>query len=147
MVAQLADLGAVKLDDDRVSLTGLGHTLAVVAVMSSDGDLDDLDLVDTDAQSVLLVCVEETEPAHARDQLRAWCQARPADEAADELAEAMLDDDDPAVWRLGLDALAMIDPQAARPVVQRLRSHPGLRSLATEWLRRHGTGPVDSGSG
>lgn len=85
MVSQLGAVGAVARRDDEVALTGLGSALAIVAAISTDDDLDDLDLVDTDAQSLLLVCVEEMEPAEARDHLRAWCRARSADEAAAEL--------------------------------------------------------------
>ncbi len=135
MVTQLADIGIVTRGHDNVVLTELGGTLAVAAAMSADDDLDDLDLVDTDAQSLLLVCAEEMEPAEASAHLLAWCQARPGQEAADELCEAMLDDEDPDMWHLGLEALAMIDPAVAEPAVRRLRSHSGLRPLATEWLR------------
>ncbi len=142
MVAQLADVGAVARRRDDVVLTGLGSTLATVAaVTSGDGESDELDLVDTDAQSLLLVCVDEMEPAEATGHLLAWCQVRSADEAADELCEAMLDDDDPDVWRLGLEALAMIDPAVAEPAIRRLRPRPGLRPLVTEWRRRNGTPP------
>jgi len=49
-----------------------------MVAFASDDDDDDLDLVDTDAQSLLLVCVEEMEPADARDHLSAWCAACPA---------------------------------------------------------------------
>jgi hypothetical protein len=141
MMTQLADIGIVTRRHDDVVLTVLGSTLAVAAAMSADDDLGDLDLVDTDAQSLLLVCVEDMEPAEARAHLLAWCQARPADEAADEVCDAMLDDEDPDVWRLGLEALAMIDPAVAEPAVRRLQSHSGLRPLATKWLRRHGRPP------
>lgn len=142
MVAQLADIGAVDLDGDQVVLTALGSLLAV---MASDDDSDDLDLVDTDAQSLLLVCVEDMEAAEATEALRAWCSARAADEAADELGEAMLDDDDPDLWLLGLEALTMLDPQAATPVVKWLQAHPGLEPLATAWLRRPDARPERRG--
>ena len=116
MVTQLADIGIVTRGHGDVVLTELGGTLAVAAAMSTDDDLHDLDLVDTDAQSLLLlVCTEEMEPAEASAHLLAWCQARPAHEAADELCEAMLDDEDPDVWGLGLEALAMIDPAVGAP--------------------------------
>lgn len=141
MVTQLADIGVVTRRHDEVALTGLGSVLAVVGAMS-DGDDHDLDLVDTDAQSLLLVCLEEMDLAEARGHLLAWYQARPAEEAAAELCEAMLHDEDPDVWRLGLEALAMIDPAVAGPAVRRLRSHSGLGSLAAEWLRRHGEAPL-----
>ena len=39
-------------------------------------DLGDLDLVDTDAQSLLLVCVEDMEPAEARAERRGTCRDR-----------------------------------------------------------------------
>jgi hypothetical protein len=52
-----------------------------------------------------------------------------------ELCEAILDDDDRDVWRLGLEALAMIARVVAVPAVRRLRSHPGLRPLATDVAR------------
>ncbi len=142
MVTQLADTGIVARHDPDVVLTGLGSTLATAAAVMSSDDLDELDLVDTDAQSMLLVCADEMESAEASDHLLAWCQARSAEEAADELCEAMLDDDDddhdPDVWRLGLEALAMIDPAVAEPAIRRLRSRPGLRSLIAESERRHG---------
>jgi hypothetical protein len=141
MVTQLADIGIITHRHDEVVLTELGGTLAVAAAMSADDDLDELDLVDTDAQSLLVVCAEEMEPAEASAHLLAWCQARPAHEAADELCEAMLDDADPDMWHLALEALAMIDPAVGERAVRRLRSHSGLRPLATEWLRHHGRPP------
>jgi len=138
MVAQLTDIGMVTCDDDVV-LTGLGSILATAAAaMASDDELDELDLVDTDAQSLLLVCADETEPADASDHLLAWCRARPADEAADELCQAMLDEEDHGVWRLGLEALGMLEPAVAESAIRRLRSHPGLRAEIAEWQRRHG---------
>ena len=137
MVDQFVDTGVMARHDDEVVLTGLGGALAAIVAFTSDDDEDELDLVDTDAQSLLLVCVEEMEPADARAHLLAWCAARPAGEAAAELGAAMLDDDDPDVWGLGFEALDMIDRAAAEPAVRRLRSHPGLRPLCTGWLRRH----------
>jgi hypothetical protein len=141
MVDQFADCGVVDRHDDEVVLTGLGRALAAIVDLTSDDDEDDLDLVDTDAQSLLLVCVEEMDTADARDHLRAWCAARPGDEAAAELCEALVDDDDPDVWNLGFEALGMIDRAVAEPAVRRLRSHPGLRPLATAWLHGHGPAP------
>lgn len=137
MVAQLTDIGAIERRHDQVGLTALGTALAGIVALSIDDEPDDLDLVDTDAQSLLLVCLEEMEGAEATDHLLAWCQGRPGDEAAAELCAAMLDDDDPDVWGLGLEALGMVDRAAAEPAVRRLRSHPGLRPLADEWLSRH----------
>ncbi|CAN5286767.1 hypothetical protein BH18ACT4_BH18ACT4_04520 [soil metagenome] len=137
MVDQLADAGILVRHDDEVVLTELGGALSAIVASTSDDEEDVLDLVDTDAQSLLLVCVEEMEPADARAHLLAWCAARPAEEAAAELCEAMLDDDDRDVWDLGFEALALIDRAVAEPAVRRLRSHPGLRPLATAWLRRH----------
>lgn len=150
MLDQFADTGVVARHDERVVLTVLGGVLAGMVAFASDDDEDDLDLVDTDAQSLLLVCVEEMElgemePAAARDHLSAWCAARPADEAAAELCEAMVDDDDPGVWDLGFDALEMIDRVVAERAVRRLRSHRGLRPLAAAWLRRHGPAPSAPG--
>lgn len=133
MIDQLSDCGVVVRHDDEVVLTGLGDALAAMVAFSDDGE-DDLDLVDTDAQSLLLVCVE-MEPSEASAHLFAWCAGRPGDEAADELCEAILDDDDPDVWDLGFEALGMIDRAAAEPAVRRLRSRPGLRQRATAWLR------------
>ncbi|HVM05186.1 MAG TPA: hypothetical protein VM242_08440 [Acidimicrobiales bacterium] len=139
MMDQFADAGILARHDDEVVLTGLGGALAaIVAFTSDDEEEEDLDLVDTDAQSLLLVCVEEMETAEARAHLLAWCAARPAEKAVAELCEVMLDDDDRDVWDLGFEALALIDRAAAEPAVRRLRSHPGLRPLATAWLRRHG---------
>jgi len=66
----------------------------------------------------------------------AWCQARPAEEAAAELSAAMWDAEDIEVWDLGFEALAMVDPAVAEREVRRLRSHPLLRALADQWLRR-----------
>jgi hypothetical protein len=140
MMDQFSDCGVVVRHDDEVVLTGLGGVLAAMVAFSTDDDEDDLDLVDTDAQSLLLVCVE-MEPAEASAHLFAWCAGRPGDEAADELCEAMLDDDDPDVWDLGFEALGMIDRAAAEPAVLRLRSRPGLRPRATAWLRGHGPAP------
>lgn len=65
----------------------------------------------------------------------------PGDEAADELCEAILDDDDADVWDLGFEALGMIDRDAAEPAVRRLRSRPGLRQRATAWLRAQTPNP------
>ena len=127
--------------DDGVLLTGLGGALAaMVAFTTVDDEEDDLDLVDTDAQSLLLVCVE-MEPAEASAHLFAWCAGCAGDVAADELCEAILDDDDPDVWDLGFEALGMIDRAAAEPAVLRLRSRPDLRPRATAWLRSHGPAP------
>lgn len=86
------------------------------------------------------MCVEDDQmtPDETRVHLLAWTQARPDTAAAAELSQAMLEDDDPALWALGLDALAMLDPAAAVPAVRRLRSHRDLGPLATEWLHHHG---------
>lgn len=135
MIDQFSDCGVTARHDDEVVLTGLGDTLAAVVAFSDDDEDDlDLDLVDTDAQSLLLVCVE-MEPSEASAHLSAWCAGRAGDEAADELCEAILDDEDPDVWDLGFEALGMIDRSAAEPAVRRLRSRPGLRTRATAWLR------------
>ncbi len=140
MMDQFSDCGLVVRHDDEVVLTGLGDALAAMVAFSGDDGEDDLDLVDTDAQSLLLVCVE-MEPSEASAHLFAWCAGRPGDEAADELCEAILDDDDPEVWDLGFEALGMIDRAAAEPAVRRLRSRPGLRPRARAWLRAHGQAP------
>lgn len=140
MTEQFSDCGVMARHDDEVVLTGLGGALAAMVAFSDDHDEDDLDLVDTDAQSLLLVCVE-MEPAEASSHLSAWCAGRPGDEAADELSEAILDDDDPDVWDLAFEALGMIDRAAAEPAVLRLRSRPGLRARAAAWLRGHGDAP------
>lgn len=140
MVTQLADLGVVDRHGDDVVLSKLGNVLATMWMLSVDDDLDgdnlsEDDLVETDAASLLLVCVEEEmDPPEATRLLAAWCQARPAGEAADELCEAILDDDDPEVWHLGLDALGMLDPAVAKAALRRLRSHPDLGSLAAQRL-------------
>lgn len=135
MIAQLVDLAVVEHDADQVQLTGLGGILATIAAFSSEDDEGDLDLVDTDAESLLLCCLE-AQPDDARADLLAWTQARPAEDAAKELCEAMLDDDNPDLWRLGLEALSMLDPGVARPAARRLQAQPGLGRLATEWLRQ-----------
>ncbi|MCA1675222.1 MAG: hypothetical protein LC799_24530 [Actinobacteria bacterium] len=140
MIDQFADCGLIARRDDEVVLTGLGGALAAMVAFSDDDDEDDVDLVDTDAQSLLLVCVE-MEPSEASAHLFAWCVGRPGDEAADELCEAILDDDDPDVWDLGFEALGMIDRAAAEPAVRRLRSRPGLRQRATAWLRAQAPNP------
>ena len=139
MMDQFSDCGVVVRHDDEVVLTGLGDALAAMVAFSAD-DEEDLDLVDTDAQSLLLAC-GEMEPSEASAHLFAWCAGRPGDEAADELCEAILDDDDPDVWDLGFEALGMIDPAAAEPAVRRLRSRPGLRQRATAWLRAQAPDP------
>lgn len=144
MMDQFSDCGVVVRHHDEVVLTGLGGALAAMVAFSGDDDEDDLDLVDTDAQSLLLVCLE-MEPSEARAHLFAWCAGRPADEAADELSEAILDDDDPDVWDLGFEALGMIDRAAAEPAVRGLRSRPGLRPRATAWLRRQAPDPPPLG--
>lgn len=111
-----------------------------LADLSAEFDDDEVDLVDTDALSLLSVCVEDDQmtPDETRDHLLAWTQARPDTAAAAELSQAMLEDDDPALWALGLDALAMLDPAVAVPAVGRLGSHRDLGPLATGWLRHHG---------
>lgn len=75
-------------------------------------------------------------PSGTRGLLRAWCEARPAEEAAGELYEAMVDDEDPDLWRLGLEALSMIEQNVAEHAVRHLLSHPGLGPLATTLLGR-----------
>jgi hypothetical protein len=65
---------------------------------------------------------------------------RPADEAADELCQAILDDDDPIVWGLGFEALGMIDPGVANAAVRKLRWSKPLRPLADAWLAQPVTG-------
>ncbi|TML44028.1 MAG: hypothetical protein E6G27_00145 [Actinobacteria bacterium] len=136
MVAQLAQIGIVAREDNHVVLTNLGNTMAAVADLSGDDEIEGLDLIDTDAQSLLLVCVEEMDPEEAAGHLLAWCQARPAEEAAAELSAAMLDAEDTEVWDLGFEALGMVDPAVAEREVRRLRSNPLLRALADQWLRR-----------
>lgn len=95
MMSQLADLGTVARSHDEVALTGLGHALAAMIAFSGDLDLDD-----RDAQSLLLVCAEEFEPVETDGHLLAWCRARPAVEAVVKLCEAMMDEEEPEVWRL-----------------------------------------------
>lgn len=140
MVAQLTELGALTRGGDQVQLSELGKTIAFMADLSAEFDDGELDLVDTDASSLLLVCVEEEEmgPDETTAHLRAWTQARPAEEAAAELCEAILDDDDPQVWGLGLEALGMLDAAVAVPAVRSLSSHPDLGHLAADWLSGHG---------
>lgn len=146
MLSQLAELGVVEVSDDDVVLTPLGGPLVTLLLLALGDDPfdpdnpDNLDLVDTDALSLLLVCSEETGRGEARDRLQDWCQARPSDEAADELCQALLEDDDPEVRALGFEALAMLDPAVAEPAVRRLRSHPGLKPFATAWLRHERRG-------
>ncbi|MDQ6724834.1 MAG: hypothetical protein M3066_01460 [Actinomycetota bacterium] len=140
MIEQFCDCGVVVRHHDEVVLTGLGDALAAMVAFSADDDEDDLDLIDTDAESLLAVCME-MEPSEASAHLLAWCSGRPGDEAADELCEAILDDDDPDFWDLGFEALGMIDRAAAEPAVRRLRSRPGLRPRATAWLRNHDPAP------
>ncbi len=158
MVGELVDLGIAHAGDgagggdhagdhagdQEVALTPLGTTLAAVLALSLDDedDEDDLDLVDTDAQSLLLVCADEMGREEARVHLLAWCADRPGDEAAEELCDAMLDDDEPKVWDLGFEALSLIDPALARPAVRELRSDPRLRGRADAWLRRHRPKPA-----
>lgn len=138
MVAQLLDLGIVVRDQEQFELTGLGGALAAIAAFSSDDDDGEVDLVDTDAESLLLCCLE-MQPDEARAELLAWTQARPADDAAQELCEAMLDDDNPDLWRLGLEALAALDPAVARTAARQLQAQPRLGRLATQWLRQGST--------
>jgi len=138
MVAQLLDLGIVVRDQEQVELTGLGGALAAIAALSFDDEDGELDLVDTDAESLLLCCLE-MQPDEANADLLAWTQARPADDAAQELCEAMLDDDNPDLWRLGLEALSALDPAIARTAARQLQSHPRLGRLATEWLHQGST--------
>ncbi len=140
MIDQFSDCGVMVRHHDEVVLTGLGGALAAMVAFSGDDDEDDLDLVDTDAESLLAVCME-MEPSEASAHLLAWCADRPSDEAADELCEAILDDDDPDFWDLGFEALGMIDRDVAEPAVRRMRSRPGLRPRATAWLRNHGPTP------
>jgi hypothetical protein len=138
MIAQLLDLGIVVRDQEQVELTGLGGALAAIAAFSSDDEDGELDLVDTDAESLLLCCLE-MQPDEARAELLSWTQARPADDAAQEICEAMLDDDDPELWRLGLEALSILDPAVARTAARQLQSQPRLGRLATEWLHQGST--------
>lgn len=139
MVAQLVDVGMVTQAEDCVVLTDLGRLVAVMADISGELDDDEVDLVDTDALSLLMVCVEDEKmtPEEARAHLEAWLQGRPDQEAAAELCEAMLDDDDPRLWALGLEALGRLDPAVAIPAVARLCSHGELGMLAADWLTRH----------
>ncbi len=136
MVAQLLDLGIVDLDAEQVELTGLGGALATIAAFSSADEDGELDLVDADAESLLLCCLE-MQPDEARAELLSWIQARPAEDAAQEICEAMLDDD-PDLWRLGLKALSILDPAVARTAARKLQpeSQPALGQLATEWLHQ-----------
>ena len=141
MESQLSDADVMGVVDDEVTLTELGSALAVIVSLAGPDDAD-LDLVDTDAHSLLLVCAEEMEPADARASLLAWCQARPACDAVDELCEAIVDDDDPDVWDLGFEALETVDRAVAEPAVSGLRSHPGLRPRADAGLQgRRSTPP------
>ena len=138
MVAQLIDLGIVVRDQQQVELTGLGGALAAIAALSSDDEDGELDLIDTDAESLLLCCLE-LPPDETRAELLAWTQARAADDAAQELCEAMLDDDNPDLWRLGLEALSALDPAVARTAARQLQAQPRLGRLATEWLHQGST--------
>jgi hypothetical protein len=56
--------------------------MAAVADLSGDDDIDELDLIDVDAESLLLVCVEKINPEEAAGHLLEWCQTRLAEEAA-----------------------------------------------------------------
>lgn len=138
MVVYLADLGVVIRKGNQVVLTEFGTILAAMADLSAEFEDDELDLVDTDALSLLSVCVENAQmtPDEVRDHLLAWTRARPDGEAAAELSEAMLDDDDPALWAVGLEALGMLDPAVAAPAARRLASHGDLGHFVSDWLRR-----------
>lgn len=94
MVAQLADLGVVARKGNRVVMTELGSAMIAMADLpAAFEDDDELDLVDTDALSLLGVCVEaELTPDEVRDHLVAWTRARRDAEAAAELCETMRDD-------------------------------------------------------
>jgi hypothetical protein len=116
--------------------------IATFLDLASDDD-DDLDLTDVDAESLLLICdEEEMEAEEVEANLRAWCESRPAKEAADELTEAMLDIDDPEIWTLGFQALAMLDRSVANRKVRELRSYPHLAPLAQAWLQQGSPPPT-----
>lgn len=138
IVAQLAYMGMVTQAGDRVVLTDLGRIIAVMADISGGLDDDEVDLIDTDALSLLMVCVEDEKMTseEARAHVEAWVQGRPDQEAAAELCEAMLEDDDPRLWALGLEAIGRLDPAVAVPTVARLCSHAELGALAADWLTR-----------
>lgn len=138
-VAQLAHAGVVTFEDGRAGLSRLGQVLALLIDMASDDGLEDgdLDPADIDAESMLLMCEEEElEGDELRANLGAWCESRSADEAADELIEAMRDIDEPYIWALGFEALSLLDPGIAVPKVRQLRSDRRLAALAEGWLDR-----------
>lgn len=135
-VAQLDDAGALAYKDGRVQITQLGRMIALFVDLADDDEEDDLDTSDIDAESLLLICDEESDPDQVEDLLRAWCQSRPAEEAADELAEAMLDLDDPDIWPLGFQALTMLERTVADRKVRELQSDPRLAPMARAWLAR-----------
>lgn len=138
-VAQLDDAGVLAYHDGHVRLTRLGQMMALLVDLAGDDDEDDeddLDPSDIDAESLLLMCDEESDPGEAEDLLWAWCVSRTAEEAADELVEAMLDLDDPDVWALGFQALAMLDRRVADRKVRELQSDARLAPLARAWLAR-----------
>ena len=138
-VAQLDDAGVVAYEDGHVHLTRLGRMIALFLDLAGDDDEDedDLDPTDIDAESLLLMCdEEESDPEEVEDLLRAWCQSRPAEEAGDELTEAMLDLDDPDMWVLGFQALTMLEHRVADRKVRELQTDARLAPLARAWLER-----------
>ena len=137
MVGELSGLGiAYRDDDDDLILTELGETLAALLAMIADGEPEDVELVDADAEVLLVLCSDEMDPAEATECLREWCDSRSAEEAVDDLCETLLHCKQPRMLELGFEALAMLPPALARPAVQSLQSHPKLGRLATDWLAR-----------
>ncbi len=79
MAHQLVDVGiTVGGQADNLVLTELGQTIAGLLAMSAtdDDEGEDDELVDIDAESLLLGCAEE-EDADASRYLQAWCDAHP----------------------------------------------------------------------
>lgn len=119
MFEELADLGLVTRERDRLAITELGAPLGAAFGLSLDDDGEIDDLVDEDALTLVSACAE-MDVDLAWDAVAAWREARPDEEAADELAQAVEEaSDDAGACAVAVVALLSLG-DAAHPARHRL---------------------------
>jgi len=82
--------------------------------------------------------LDDEEFGVVRVEIDAWCKAREASVAIDEIVEAVTVLTDPALQNVALAVLAEIDVELAAPRVFGLLAQPTISGFATCWLFDHG---------
>jgi len=88
----------------------------------------------------LLVATDHEDLAVFHGELQAWRHARTPEQAADELAAAFQEIDDPGLKVLALGIMADVGVDVAAPRVRSIASDPAAKGFCLCWLVDHGQG-------